>query len=72
MKEAKLLNRVQAVIPHTIILLLAAIQESSLKMSLPVIYETILVQVRIPPQRYPRAMRKKNLARFSLSYADLR
>jgi hypothetical protein len=30
------------------------------------------VQVRIPPQRYPGAMRRKNLARFSLSYADLR
>jgi len=35
-------------------------------------YETILVQVRIPPQRYPGATRTKNFARFSLSYADLR
>jgi TolB-like protein len=35
-------------------------------------YETILVQIRIPPQRLPGVTRKKNLARFTLSYTDLR
>ncbi len=35
-------------------------------------YETILVQIRIPPQRLPGLTRTKNLARFSLTYNDLR
>ena len=35
-------------------------------------YETILVQIRIPPQRLPGLTRTKNLARFSLTYTDLR
>lgn len=35
-------------------------------------YETILVQVQIPPQEGPGSIQRKNLARFSLSYTDLK
>jgi len=34
-------------------------------------YETILAQIRIPPQSTNELTREKNLARFSLSYTDL-
>jgi len=35
-------------------------------------YETILVQIKIPPQEIPGSTQGRNLARFSLSYTDLK
>jgi TolB-like protein len=35
-------------------------------------YETILAQIRIPPQSAPGSTQRKNLIRFSLSYTDLK